>query len=281
MFRHSLQSSRALLSHSVRRWYQRFPLQAELDKDAPDPIGYRYVLQRLANIAMNVTEKQPTKTLHVFPEEAFVKYLGKNSNLYLTGYDDKATHFQQAAAPGKYESVIAEESFRGLNKLPFPSGGFQLVLCAPPVHTASVYDPREGADGTATVYTPPPLPLLECIRVCAQKGYVVLGLLESQSARFELQRHLLEYAGLGMVDFLSLQRFSLPLPHLQPLPPHTPPTGGSEGSRGAGAEWMSEECDVADMSVAVGKKAEKGQEEGEVVTTMPGIKYVIAVLRKL
>eukprot|EP01031_Cornospumella_fuschlensis_P034630 gene34630-41935_t len=112
MFRHSFQSSRPLLSHSVRRWYQRFPLQAELDKDAPDPIGYRYVLQRLANIAINVTEKQPTKTLHVFPEEAFVKYVGKHSNLYLTGYDDKATHYPQAAAPGKYESVLAEESFR-------------------------------------------------------------------------------------------------------------------------------------------------------------------------
>ena len=41
------------------------------------------VLRRLANIAMNVTEKQPTQTLHVFPEEAFVKYVGKVSGVML------------------------------------------------------------------------------------------------------------------------------------------------------------------------------------------------------
>lgn len=55
-----------------------FPLQNEGSKDSPPATGYNLVLQRMANIVLNVTDKQqPIKLLHVFPENAFLLYMGK------------------------------------------------------------------------------------------------------------------------------------------------------------------------------------------------------------
>ena len=65
-----------------------FPLQNEGSKDSPPALGYNLVLQRMANIVLNVTDKQqPVKLLHVHPENALLLYMGKvseNVNINIT-----------------------------------------------------------------------------------------------------------------------------------------------------------------------------------------------------
>jgi len=70
-------------SKFVQRTTQNYPLQAEVDKDAPAITGYNRILHRLANIILNITEKQPTKILHVFPSTGMLKYLGREVNQIL------------------------------------------------------------------------------------------------------------------------------------------------------------------------------------------------------
>lgn len=81
LHRRSLQSiRRGLLPHyHLSASYLTFPLQAEVDPLAPPQIGYNYILNRVANIIFNVTEKQPTKMLQVYPEGSLATYLGKVS----------------------------------------------------------------------------------------------------------------------------------------------------------------------------------------------------------
>ncbi|RYG93575.1 hypothetical protein EON65_58710 [archaeon] len=80
MFRGLIRPASTFLLRPAQRSYQKFPLQAEMSKDAPPTTGYNYVLNRVANIALNLAEKQPAKTLHIFPENNFVTYLGKVCN---------------------------------------------------------------------------------------------------------------------------------------------------------------------------------------------------------
>lgn len=64
-------------SSKIQRTTQTFPLQADVDKDAPAITGYNRILHRMANIVLNITEKQPTKILHVFPTTTMLRYLGR------------------------------------------------------------------------------------------------------------------------------------------------------------------------------------------------------------
>jgi hypothetical protein len=64
-----------------QRTTQTFPLQADVDKDAPSITGYNRILHRMANIVLNITEKQPTKILHVFPATTMLRYLGREVNI--------------------------------------------------------------------------------------------------------------------------------------------------------------------------------------------------------
>ena len=55
-----------------------FPLQNEGMKDSPPAVGYNLILQRMANIVLNITDKQqPVKLLHIHPENALLLYMGK------------------------------------------------------------------------------------------------------------------------------------------------------------------------------------------------------------
>jgi hypothetical protein len=90
LFRSSLLAvrKRFYYSHTVIPGVNRinkFPLQADIPKDAPPIAGYNFIMNRLANIALNVTEKQMTKALHVFPESSYVLYLGNVSHFDVTG----------------------------------------------------------------------------------------------------------------------------------------------------------------------------------------------------
>lgn len=64
-------------TNKFQRTTQTFPLQADVDKDAPSIAGYNRILHRMANIILNITEKQPTKILHVFPATTMLRYLGR------------------------------------------------------------------------------------------------------------------------------------------------------------------------------------------------------------
>lgn len=55
---------------------RRFQLQAEVPKDAPPIKGFNVVMQRVANIILNITERQPSNILHAYPESALVSYIG-------------------------------------------------------------------------------------------------------------------------------------------------------------------------------------------------------------
>ena len=52
-----------------------YPLQADIPSHAPPPTGYNLILNRIANIMMNITEKQFTKTLVIYPQDNLLAYL--------------------------------------------------------------------------------------------------------------------------------------------------------------------------------------------------------------
>lgn len=128
------------------RTTQSFPLQAEASKEAPEIIGYNRILHRLANIILNITEKQPTKILHVFPSTGMIHYLGsENHSFDITGL---ANHSNQSTSP-EAKPVITNNSnkksssgYSHLDYLPqlsnmenvpfYTSNAFQLIAhCAP------------------------------------------------------------------------------------------------------------------------------------------------------
>lgn len=59
------------------RCYIDFPHPAKLDPSGPLAIGYNYILNRCANIVLNITEDVPIKMLHAYPENRFLAYFGK------------------------------------------------------------------------------------------------------------------------------------------------------------------------------------------------------------
>lgn len=65
-----------------------YPLQQESAQDAPIATGYNLLLQRIANMIVNITEKHVAKVLHIHPESASAlqAYLGKISHVELNGF---------------------------------------------------------------------------------------------------------------------------------------------------------------------------------------------------
>jgi hypothetical protein len=67
---------------------ESYPLQQETNKDAPEAKGFNLLLQRVANMVVNVTEKQASRVLHTHcdSQQAFYSYIGRLSHVELNGY---------------------------------------------------------------------------------------------------------------------------------------------------------------------------------------------------
>lgn len=74
--------------------YHEFPLPASVSKDAPPRVGYNYILHRAANITLNLFEKRVAKLLHIFPDNAFPAYLGRDNHLEVNGFSDSSAQLK-------------------------------------------------------------------------------------------------------------------------------------------------------------------------------------------
>jgi hypothetical protein len=54
-----------------------FQLQADVPKNAPPIKGFNVILQRMANIMINVTDRQVSKALHIHPISNLLYYAGE------------------------------------------------------------------------------------------------------------------------------------------------------------------------------------------------------------
>lgn len=60
---------------SVRKF--SMPLQAPIPQSAPPVMGFNIVANRIANMVLNITEKNPSNVLHVYPENHMLAYVGE------------------------------------------------------------------------------------------------------------------------------------------------------------------------------------------------------------
>lgn len=63
-----------------------FPLQATVPEYAPPIEGLNRVMQRAANIILNVTDRQITRVLNVLPEYPLVSFLGNVSIIVVASF---------------------------------------------------------------------------------------------------------------------------------------------------------------------------------------------------
>jgi hypothetical protein len=66
---------------------QQWPMQSEIPKGAPASSGYNYVMQRLSNMTISLTEKQPSKALHIFPESSYAIFMGNVSLSFVPSFE--------------------------------------------------------------------------------------------------------------------------------------------------------------------------------------------------
>lgn len=100
---------------SKRASIRGFQLQAEVPKDAPPIKGFNVVMQRVANIILNITERQPSNILHVYPENALVSYLGpvwRVSVLSVHCFDSFTFQVTHIDISGLSNSNIHHEKFK-------------------------------------------------------------------------------------------------------------------------------------------------------------------------
>eukprot|EP01039_Chlorochromonas_danica_P010947 gene10947-12171_t len=250
------------LSQSLRRGhyhnlfsaacYLTFPLQAEVPPLAPPQIGYNYILNRVANIIFNVTERQPTKMLQVYPEGSLVTYLGKAAFLDITGLSNRSLDFRD-----------------------FNTDTFQLTSHSVPFYRPPSTKKEEGSGSGSLVCVAQPLPLHELVRVTNYQGYFILGYPEPLWEAMGMMEAL---SNAPKVDFLSLQKLPIAVRDLEELPADLMTRGG------AGAEYQALSYRPTPMKLkttttrkGVNGVEEKVEEEEEVAA----IKYYIAVARKL
>lgn len=66
---------RSALRCQVHR--RKLQLQADIPSSAPAVEGFNVVMNRVANIVLNVTEKKPSNVLHAYPENSLLSYIGE------------------------------------------------------------------------------------------------------------------------------------------------------------------------------------------------------------
>jgi hypothetical protein len=108
------------------------------EDDGIKAFGYDVVLKRVSQIIKAVTDRKPTKILHINPENNLMAYLGeKATGFEIVGCSNKTTNssVEDVSFEGKEKySSIEYLTFDNEKQLPFRNKTFQFVINCTPVH---------------------------------------------------------------------------------------------------------------------------------------------------
>ena len=168
--------------------------------------GSDLILRRAANIISNVTDRQPTRMLEIYPTgKLYSIFPSTPQYLAVTACTDDSDSIEVLKGMGYYSEI--ETVSEAAMALPFAPRSFQLVSMLRP--TSFVPD-----SGDSEAWMPnftANVPLTEAVRVLGHAGFALVGGDESQWNDADIMTQLLDLEEHG-VDIMSVQKLDLAAP---------------------------------------------------------------------
>ncbi|KAJ1422465.1 hypothetical protein B484DRAFT_399065 [Ochromonadaceae sp. CCMP2298] len=167
--------------------------------------GFDKITERVASIVVNVTEKQASKVLNVYPHNGLTRYLAEHPCYDVVGLSDES---QDRDLPSKADYSSVEyasfgEGEEGEFRSDLRSASFHAVCCCLPL-PSDLSEPRSH------------IPLKELLRVLSGRGYLVFGCEAGVFESAGFMATLVDLSGpKGLGSLLTVQNMALCLGELR------------------------------------------------------------------